>query len=125
MQTKLHLPRNTNRRYQPAGDCDDVPLCRALCVSELRSLNLQETDLERGNTLIKGTGKREEEIAAPAPVIDAIRRYLVHRGTTAGSLFRSRGERGKNREGRRHNHQLFASSWLPLGKYHLAHTRAA
>jgi len=78
-----------------------VFFCVGLRVSELCGLNLQDTDLERGNTWIKGKGKRERELVPlPAPVVEAIRRYLVHRGPTAGPLFRSRGERGKNRDGR-------------------------
>jgi integrase/recombinase XerC len=36
----------------------------------------------------------------PAPVVEAIRRYLKYRGTVAGPLFLTRGNRGKNRDGR-------------------------
>jgi integrase len=39
-------------------------------------------------------------VPLPAPVVAAIRRYLTHRGTTAGSLFQTRGDRGKHRDGR-------------------------
>lgn len=78
-----------------------VLFCLGLRVSELAGLTLEETDLARGNTWIKGKGRRERElIPLPAPVVDAIRRYLVHRGSTAGPLFQSRGNRGKARDGR-------------------------
>ena len=36
----------------------------------------------------------------PAPVVEAIRRYLVHRGSAPGPLFQTRGYRGKHRDGR-------------------------
>jgi len=72
-----------------------------LRVSELCGLTLQETDLVRGSTWIKGKGRKEKElIPLPAPVLAAIRRYLTYRGTSAGPLFQSRGYRGKNRDGR-------------------------
>ena len=52
-------------------------------------------------TWIKGKGKRERElIPLPVPVVAALRRYLAHRGSQAGPLFQSRGERGKARDGR-------------------------
>ena len=75
--------------------------CLGLRVSELCSLNLEDTDLERGNTWIKAKGRRDRELV-PIPTIAtaAIRRYLVHRGTTAGPLFQTRGNRGKHRSGR-------------------------
>ena len=44
----------------------------------------------------KGEGTR----SLPAQVVTAIRRYLTHRGTQAGPLFQTRGERGKRRDGR-------------------------
>lgn len=72
-----------------------------LRVSELCGLNLQECDLKRGNGWILGKGKREKELVPlPAPVIEVIRRYLRHRGMQAGPLFMTRGQRGKNRDGR-------------------------
>lgn len=75
--------------------------CVGLRVSELCGLNVDETNLERGNTWIKGKGRRERELVPlPAPVIDAIKRYLKYRGETAGPLFLTRGARGKNRDGR-------------------------
>jgi len=75
--------------------------CLGLRVSELCGLNLQETDLTRGTTWIMGKGKREKELVPlPGPVVEAIRRYLNHRGTAAGPLFLTRGNRGKTREGR-------------------------
>jgi integrase/recombinase XerC len=71
-----------------------------LRVSELCGLTLQETDLRRGNTWIMGKGRKEKELVPlPAPVVTAIRRYLVYRGTAAGPLFRTRGNRGKNHNG--------------------------
>jgi integrase len=75
--------------------------CLGLRVSELCGLNLQETDLDRGNSWIKGKGKHEKELVPlPAVVVEAIRRYLVHRGTVAGPLFITRGNRGTRRDGR-------------------------
>lgn len=75
--------------------------CMGLRVSELCGLDLERTDLERGNTWIKGKGRRERELVPlPAVVVAAIRRYLVHRGANAGPLFQTRGARGKSRDGR-------------------------
>src|SRR3977135_2317203 len=75
--------------------------CLGLRVSELVGLNLQDTDLARGSTWIKGKGRKERELVPlPAPVIAAIRRYLTHRGAQAGPLFQTRGQRGKARDGR-------------------------
>jgi integrase/recombinase XerC len=39
-------------------------------------------------------------VPLPSLVVDAIRRYLTHRGTAAGPLFLTRGNRGKHRDGR-------------------------
>ena len=36
----------------------------------------------------------------PAPVVDALKRYLRWRGSQAGPLFQTRGQRGKARDGR-------------------------
>jgi len=72
-----------------------------LRVSELCGLNLETTDLARGTTWIKGKGRREKELVPlPAPLVVALRRYLVHRGNQAGPLFQTRGRRGKARDGR-------------------------
>ena len=72
-----------------------------LRVSALCGLNLQETNLARGTTWIKGKGRREKELVPlPAPVVEAIRRYLKRRGTGPGPLFQTRGNRGKARDGR-------------------------
>lgn len=74
--------------------------CLGLRVSELCGLKLDETDLRHGNAWILGKGRREKELVPlPAPVVTAIRRYLAHRGTAPGPLFRTRGARGKNRNG--------------------------
>jgi len=74
--------------------------CLGLRVSELCGLTLQETDLARGATWIKGKGRREKELVPlPAPVIEALRKYLRYRGTAAGPLFQTRGLRGKHRDG--------------------------
>ena len=75
--------------------------CVGLRVSELCGLNLHDTDLARGNTWIKGKGRRERELVPlPAAVVEALRRYLRHRGSQAGPLFMTRGNRGKHRDGR-------------------------
>jgi integrase/recombinase XerC len=75
--------------------------CLGLRVSELCSLMLEDTDLERRNTWIKAKGRRERELVPlPTPVIDAMRRYLKHRGAGAGPLFQTRGQRGRRRDGR-------------------------
>jgi integrase/recombinase XerC len=75
--------------------------CLGLRVSELCGLTLQETDLARGTTWIKGKARREKElIPIPEPVIAALRRYLRWRGSEAGPLFQTRGQRGKARDGR-------------------------
>jgi integrase/recombinase XerC len=74
--------------------------CLGLRVSELCGLTLQETDLARGTTWIKGKGRREKELLPlPAPVVEALRKYFRYRGTTPGPLFQTRGQRGKNRSG--------------------------
>lgn len=74
--------------------------CLGLRVSELCGLTLEETDLARGTVLIRGKGRREKELVPlPAVVVDALRRYLVHRGTKRGPLFLSRSRR---RGGSRH-----------------------
>jgi integrase/recombinase XerC len=67
-----------------------------LRVSELCGLRLEETDLARGATWIRGKGRREQELVPLPPlVIEALRRYLRHRdGATQGSLFASRSRRG-------------------------------
>jgi integrase len=77
-------------------------VCCGLRVSELCGLNLHDTDLDRGNTWIKGKGRKERElIPLPTLVIEAMRRYLKYRGSVAGPLFLTRTQRpGKNRDGR-------------------------
>ena len=75
--------------------------CLGLRVSELCGLRLEDTDLSRGSTVITGKGRREREsVPLPAPVVEAIRRYLTHRGPQAGPLFQSRGTRGNARNDR-------------------------
>jgi integrase/recombinase XerC len=69
--------------------------CMGLRVSELCGLSLETTDLARGTTWIRGKGRREKEpVPLPATVTEALRRYLTHRGSQAGPLFQSRGQRG-------------------------------
>lgn len=78
-----------------------VMYCLALRVAETCGLNLEDTDLVQGTTWILGKGQRERELVPlPQSVIIAIRRYLEHRGTSAGPLFQTRGHRGKSRDGR-------------------------
>lgn len=75
--------------------------CLGLRVSELCGLNLQDTDLDKGSTWIKGKGRRERELVPlPSQAVQAIQRYLTHRGTQAGPLFLTRGLRGKRQDGR-------------------------
>jgi len=79
--------------------------CLGLRVSELCGLNLEETDLARGTTWIRGKGRRERELVPlPAAVVTALRRYVVHRGGTGqGPLFVSRSRRrGRDGAGRLH-----------------------
>ena len=74
--------------------------CLGLRVSELCGLTLEETDLARGTTWIKGKGRREKELVPlPAAVVEAIRAYVTFRGSVPGPLFQTRGQRGKNRNG--------------------------
>lgn len=75
--------------------------CLALRVSELCGLNFEDNNLDSGTTWILGKGRRERELVPlPSAVIAAIRRYGAHRGTAPGPLFRTRGNRGKARDGR-------------------------
>ena len=77
-----------------------VFVCLGLRVNELCGLTLQETDLARKTTWIRGKGRRErEQVPLPAPAVAAIRRYLVHRGLGPGPLFRTLGRRGGARDG--------------------------
>jgi integrase/recombinase XerC len=70
--------------------------CLGLRVSELCGLNFEDTDLSRGITLIRGKGRRtRESVPLPTPGAEAIRKYLKHRGSEPGPLFRSRGRRRK------------------------------
>jgi integrase/recombinase XerC len=75
--------------------------CLGLRVSELCGLTIEETDLDRGTTWIRGKGRREKELVPlPAAVVTALKRYLRWRGSQAGPLFQTRGQRGKRRDGR-------------------------
>lgn len=75
--------------------------CLGLRVSELCGLNLERTDLSRGTTWITGKARFEREpVPLPASVVEAIRRYLTHRGSQAGPLFQTVGHRGNARGGR-------------------------
>jgi integrase/recombinase XerC len=79
--------------------------CLGLRVSELCGLTLEETDLARATTWIKGKGRRERELVPLPPlVVDVLRRYLRHRrGAGQGPLFASRSRRkGVDRTGRLH-----------------------
>jgi integrase/recombinase XerC len=83
--------------------------CLGLRVSELCGLNLEDTDLARGTAWIRGKGRRERELVPlPAPVVEALRRYLVNRPATGrGPLFRSRSRRGTpNSSGRLHSRSV-------------------
>jgi integrase/recombinase XerC len=66
--------------------------CLGLRVSELCGLRLEETDLARATTWIRGKARRERELVPlPPAVVDALRRYLRHRGASGqGPLFVSR-----------------------------------
>lgn len=74
--------------------------CLGLRVSELCGLNLEETDLARATTWIRGKGRRERELVPlPTAVVGALRRYLAHRGGAGhGPLFVSRSRR-RGRDG--------------------------
>jgi integrase/recombinase XerC len=75
--------------------------CMGLRVSELCGLNMETTDLAGGTTWIKGKGRKEKELVPlPAAVVTALRRYLVYRGSQAGPLVQTRGNRGNARDGR-------------------------
>jgi integrase/recombinase XerC len=87
-------------------------VCGGLRVSELCGLNLEDLDVARGTTWIKGKGRREKElIALPQLVTDAIAKYLRRRGGTArGPLFLTRSGR-ISAEG---NHRLQTRSVLRI-----------
>ena len=71
-----------------------------LHVSELCGLTVEETDLVRGTTWILGKGRREKELVPlPAPVVEAIQRYLVFRGTNRDPLFQPVGFAVRRRTG--------------------------
>jgi integrase len=75
--------------------------CLGLRVSELCGLSLERTDLSRGTTWIAGKARFEREpVPLPASVVEAIRRYLTHRGSQAGPLFQTVGHQGNARGGR-------------------------
>jgi integrase/recombinase XerC len=83
--------------------------CLGLRVSELCGLNLEETDLSRGTAWIRGKGRRERELMPlPAVVVEALRRYLAHRGATGqGPLFVSRSHRpGRDASRRLHTRSV-------------------
>lgn len=65
-------------------------------LSELCGLRLEETDLARGTTWVLGKARRERELVPlPDVVVDALRRYLAHRGAVGqGALFLTRSRRG-------------------------------
>lgn len=68
--------------------------CVGLRVSELCGLTLQETDLARGTTWIRGKGRKEKELVPlPATLIAALRAYLKYRGSAPGPLLQTRGRR--------------------------------
>jgi len=72
--------------------------CLGLRVSELCGLRLEGTDLSRGSTWILGKARGEREpVPLPEAVVEAIRRYLTHRGSQAGPLFQAVGHRGSAR----------------------------
>ena len=90
-----------------------------LRVSELCGVNLETTDLARGTTWIRGKGRKEQELVPlPAAVVTALRRYIQHRGSQAGPLFQTRGQRGKARDGRleaRSVLRIVREGYAPLG----------
>ena len=75
--------------------------CCGLRVSELCGLDWADVDLAGGQAWVLGKGRREKVlIELPAAVTEPIERYATHRGRTAGPLFQTRGNRGKDRNGR-------------------------
>lgn len=79
----------------------NIFFCAGLRVSELVALDLADVNLELGHAWILGKGRRERQLHPLAtPAVDALRRYLVFRGTQAGPLIQSRGNRGRARDRR-------------------------
>ena len=73
----------------------------ALRAAELCRLDLADLDVARGTLWVLGKGQREKVLLkAPDAAVEAISRYLRHRGTSPGPLFQTRGHRGKHRDGR-------------------------
>jgi integrase/recombinase XerC len=73
----------------------------ALRAGELCRLDLADLDVARGTLWVLGKGQREKVLLkVPDPAVEAMSRYLRHRGPAAGPLFQTRGNRGKDRHGR-------------------------
>ena len=90
------------RRAKNASQASDLAVGLGVPTARFpNGLSLEETDLARGSTWIKGKGRKEKELVPlPAAVVEAIRRYLAYRGRVPGPLVQTRGQRrGKNRNG--------------------------
>jgi integrase/recombinase XerC len=73
----------------------------ALRAAELCRLDLADLDVARGTLWVLGKGQREKVLLKmPDGAVEAISRYLRVRGTAAGPLFKSDGNRGKRRDQR-------------------------
>lgn len=59
-----------------------------LRVSELVGLDLADIDLPRGLVRVRqGKGRKDRVVPVGPPAVEAVRAWLVHRGTAAGPLF--------------------------------------
>lgn len=103
--------------------------CLGLRVSELCGLRLEDTDLSLAYTLVRGKGRRElEPVPLPDLIVEAIQRYLKHRGSHPGPLFQRCGsQRRRNgplstRGVLRIVHQLGQRVGLRVGCHSLRHT---
>jgi integrase/recombinase XerC len=73
----------------------------AIRAAELCRLDLADVDVARGTLWVLGKGQREKVLLkVPDAAVEAISRYLRHRGPSAGPLFQTRGNRGKHGDGR-------------------------
>ncbi len=65
-----------------------------LRVSELTNLNREQVDLERGEFMVRGKGKKQRIVFLTDLAIQALKKYLLHRDDNFDALFIS-GGRGR------------------------------